>query len=379
MLSNVSFTRIPDAFFQLNTLKMLTLYYARILDWNTDAMKHIGLSVEKLYLECVGLKTWPTWIQYFHNLTELTIIGSDISSIPDGALDDVSDCLEALYFYSNRLTSVSPSISKLTALQVLNLNDNDISDVSGLPQSSRLQMLYLNGNNISDPNELSNALLPYGSTLNNLFLKGNHLTQIPNLDFLIKIASLDFSINKISDPDSGSVPPTLVVINLSYNLLSSVPRIISSLNSVFEINLSFNAITEFHDVDFPSDTTRIWLGFNVITELTDTSFPQNSRLKFLNLNNNPLTTISSLAFRNLPELKQLNLRSTKLSRLPLALSALTNLAFFDISNCTDLVCTCQENDLESWIKSMPESFVTGDCGQISVYKFMVDLSSSCPD
>ncbi|CAG5133272.1 unnamed protein product [Candidula unifasciata] len=378
LFSDFRFTRIPDALLSLNKLQSLTIYEGTVLDWNVKVMTKLGQTVEILDLYALGLNTWPDWIQDFVILKSLTVASGSISFVPPGALAHLSESLASLFLDSNKLLEVPEAIFNITSLENLNLSNNSISNATWLPRRSNLTSLGLQTNRISNAEQLSNALLPFKDTLNYLYIQENLLTSVPNLTFLTQVGSLDLSSNRINNTYSGAVQPNLFSLDLGYNYLSAVPRFMSHLTSITDVRLSSNIVKSIQAEEFPPNTVTIDLDFNYITELTDTSFPESPKIKYLNLNNNPLARISPLAFKNIPLLLGLNLQSTKLTRLPQTLSFLTSLNRLDLSNCNKLVCTCLEKGLKPWVTSLFHSNVIGMCGATSVYDFFTQLSSACP-
>ncbi|CAG5124720.1 unnamed protein product [Candidula unifasciata] len=252
---------------------------------------------------------------------------------------------------------------------------NKISNLTGLPQSNKLSILTLNNNHIFDANHLSNVLRPFSDSLNSLSLSFNHLSAIPDLSFLSQLNAYDFSNNQISDPNSGAGSEIVSSADFSYNLLQSVPVIYRSLKSVTIMLLPHNLIHRLQDTDIPYWVVNLDLEYNLITELTDTSFPANSSLLFLTLDNNPIKSISSLAFKNLHSLESLTMQDTKLTRLPLTLAHLTSISYISLSYNPELVCTCLEKGVG---KIAPYVDMSGMCGIVSIYNFLVELSPGCP-
>lgn len=341
-------------------------------------MEHIGQTVQILDLENVGLGTWPMWIKYFLKLTDLTLADSNISAIPNDAFESSADTLTSLSLFNNKLTSVPNALVNLTGLQMVYLQGNKITDFTWLSSGSKLNSLSLSNNKISDEGELSNALRSFAETLYDLRIDMNQLRAIPDMSFLQNVRDLDFSYNQISDPNSGSMPPDLSTLTLANNNFPSLPRLLSSLTHVSELIVNDNSITALQATNFPPSTVTVDLGHNLITELTDESFPSNSNIQSLNLNNNPIISISTAALNNLRQLKNLDLRETKLARLPVGLGSLTSLESFDISGSIHLVCTCMEKSLATWLLHLPRENIRGDCGQISIYDFFSTLSPECP-
>ncbi|CAG5124721.1 unnamed protein product [Candidula unifasciata] len=378
-ISNARFTRIPDAFSQLQNLQTLHVIGVPVTDWNVEAMKNIGSTLETLYLERVNLATSPTWLGYFSRLTELDILSSFLEDIPDNAMDLMNNTMTYLNLYNNSLSEVPKSLSKLTSLLNLYLTENKIANTTWLPQSSKIQALSLNSNNINNAVQLSTSLLPYADSLQSLDIEDNQLSSFPELSFLTRIGTLSFRNNKLSDASSGSLPPKLYSLELQNNFLPRIPMIMSGLQSITDFTMPSNRITVIQSTDFSSVVTSVELGFNHITELTEYSFPKNSAIEYLYLNNNPLRKISVSAFNNLPILSDLSLQGTLLSRMPLALSSLTSLYSLDFTNTPSLVCTCLEKSLTSWVQARGPDVVSGDCGQITIYAFFTTFGPDCPN
>lgn len=372
---NAQFSRIPNAFLHLDSLHYLMIVNTMILDWNVAAMTHIGETLRILKLEQVGLSTWPAWLTDFGNLIELNLADNAIPSIPDNAFDKASNSLQILSLSNNSLTAAPISLVNLTKLTDLDLQNNKISNITWLPQSNQLSSLSLNNNNISEADHLSSVLRLYTDSLSSLALSFNQLRVIPDLSFLVNLAFLDLSSNQINDPNSGAAPNSTNEIDFSFNLLPSIPKIYRDMPSVFMMFLSHNVIQEVSGIDIPLWVTHLELQYNLIAELNDTSFPVNSSLEELNLDNNPLITISSLAFSNLASLDRLSLQNTKLTRLPLSLVYLTSITYINLNNNTALVCTCTEKTVDTVALYID---LNGNCGDVNIYDFLANLSPSCP-
>lgn len=378
--SDALFTRIPDAFLQLNVLRHFVIYDINITDWNLDVMKHLCQTLDSFYISIFNLKTWPDWIQYCSHLTEISLVNSSISSIPDDAFDAVATSIVTLALQYNDFVAIPKALSNLTGLKEIYLEDNKIADVEWLPLASKLRSLSLPKNSLYNASQLSNVLRSYADTLTLLEIVNNHLTAVPDLSFLKNIGSFNFSHNRISDPNSGLLPNDTYDIDLSYNLLPAIPRFMLQLTSesLTDLLLSFNVITEIRGTDFPLWAKKVELDHNLITEIKDSSFPPNSSIFHLNLSDNPITYISNSSFTNLPKLTDLFLRATNLTRVPLALTSLRRVYALDLSDNLSLVCTCEEKSLSALFQKLNHASVSGNCGQTSIYTFFVTLSPTCP-
>ncbi|BFZ05828.1 hypothetical protein BsWGS_08867 [Bradybaena similaris] len=371
-------TRIPDALIHLKSLTSFGIYDSgTVTDWNIDVMKHLGPNLQSFTLKNVSLSEWPDYIQFFGNLTELTVKYTSLSSVPDNSFDLIASSLTQLDLSNNKLRAVPKALSKLTALEMLYLDHNKISDTRWLPVSNKLISISLDSNDIFNASQLSQSLRAYKDSLNVVSLQINRLTSIPDLDFL-NIGTIDLSNNRIADVISGSLSPDLSQLNLGNNFLPSLPAVMKNMNSLTSIMLPWNVISVIQGSQFPPSTQLIEMGYNILTELTETSFPQSSKIQTLRLSYNPIFRISNMAFSNLPNLMELNLSSSKLTRLPLGLASLQHLYILDMDGVLGLVCTCQEKNLAPLITSMQTDYVIGYCGMTSIYDFFKTLSPNCP-
>ncbi|CAG5130243.1 unnamed protein product [Candidula unifasciata] len=348
-----------------------------IQDWNLVAIMNIGRSIQELHLGNVGLTSWPAWILYFSNLTELIISDSSISYIPANAFNTVVHTLVKLSLTNTNLTYLPRAFSQLYRLEWLTVEGANVETILWLPFSSNLTSLYLANNNISNAEQVSVCPGPYAYSLQYVDLQGNKLTSIPELAYMINLHYLNLNHNHIALPETGSLPTRIGRVDLGLNSLPLIPHFFSGLFNVWYLNLPHNLINELRGEDFPPIAIIANFGYNQITNLTEASFPNVSNITCLSLNDNPIASISLSAFRNLASLSFLNLQQSELTRLPLALCSLSNLHQLDMSGSADLVCTCAERDLQSLIVNTPE--VNGECGDTTILYFFTNLTSGCDE
>lgn len=371
------FTDIPNALMRLRSLKHFGLYNSNVRNWTDGVMKNIGSKLESLTLENAGVISSLSWIKYFPNLMELIIEGCFLSSIPDNVLDKLTERLVTLSFANNSLTEVPKDFSKLTSIEKLDLGYNKISNITWLPRN-KITSVVLNNNRIYDAVLLTSILQSAAISLEILTLQVNQLESIPDFGFLKNLLKLDLTHNRISDPISGSMPIDMFALDLGYNLLPYIPRVMCNLTRLLDLTLISNLIREITASDFPPGVIWVHLGYNLITELKDSTFPSNSTIQYLHLNNNPISRISMKAFQNLPHVTLIDLASTRITRVPLALVTVSSLIVFNGTDCPGLVCTCQEKSLASLFLPLLPDDVHGDCGVTSIYAFFAKLSSGCP-
>lgn len=373
--SQALFTDLPKALLQLNNLNHLTISDMQIFTWDVGILKHIGLTLDSLLLTNVSLTSWPSWITFLPHLGTLEL-SNMVFQVPDNGLDNQVNTLSSVNFENLNLTEIPSAISKLIHLQYLVLDNNKISKISGLPNASSFTLLSLDGNRISDAGQLSEGLRAVSSYLTTLQLRENRLQSLPDLSAMSKLDALYLNENVISSVGGGKVPPSLRFIELVDNYIPSLYVFMQAGIHLVTVRFDHNYILEIRDVDIPVSVTEMSIMYNRITELSDASFPVNSKMGSLSLDFNPISTISLSAFTNLKNLFYLSLGGTQLTRLPLALGALTKLITVSLAGNDHLVCTCMEKSLRDWSLAMD---VDGDCGLTSIIYFFKFMSDQCPD
>ena len=83
-------------------------------------------------------------------------------------------------------------LDKLTSLQALWFNGNQITEIKGLDKLTSLQILYLGGNQITEIKGLNKII-----NLQILYLGGNQITEIKGLDKLTSLQELELGGNQI--------------------------------------------------------------------------------------------------------------------------------------------------------------------------------------
>jgi protein phosphatase 1 regulatory subunit 7 len=83
-------------------------------------------------------------------------------------------------------------LAKLTSLQALWFNENQIKEIKDLDKLTVLQILYLGGNQITEIKGLDKL-----TSLQILYLGGNQITEIKGLDKLTSLQELELGGNQI--------------------------------------------------------------------------------------------------------------------------------------------------------------------------------------
>ena len=211
-------------------------------------------------------------------------------------------------------------MEKLTGLQALYLNDNQISDISFLEKLTGLQNLHLSANQISDISFLEKL-----TGLQNLHFSANQISDYSFLEKLTGLRSLDLSANQISDISFLEKLTGLQALYLSANQISDY-SFLEKLTGLQTLNLSDNQISDYSFLEKLTGLQTLNLSAN---QISDYSFLEKlTGLQNLHLSDNQISDISFL--EKLTGLQTLNLSYNQISDISF-LEKLTGLQTLDLS------------------------------------------------
>ena len=174
-------------------------------------------------------------------MTKLTFLDLDDDQISDvSPLKDMTN-LEWLDLDDNQILDLSP-LKDMTKLTYLDLNGNQISDVSALTNMIDLTELDLDDNQISDISPLKDM-----TELTLLDLHGNEIVDISPLKTLTKLIELDLDGNQISDISPLAALTSLMVLDLDENQISDVSPL-KDLVNLTVLDLHDNHISDFSPI-----------------------------------------------------------------------------------------------------------------------------------
>lgn len=173
----------------------------------------------------------------------------------------------------------------------------------------KLEILDLKNNNIKYIEKM--AFAPLSNTLIELCLEGNKLSETPRMSALT---------------DSFAHLKSLVRLNLARNNLSQIHEL-NKLVKLSELNFAHNQIRRLRGALLPPSIVDLNLASNRIESLSNDSFTNLANLKYLNLDDNQISFIESGAFRSASRLVVLNLARNSLRNIPSR--ALLNLGFLE--------------------------------------------------
>ncbi|ELK3068464.1 InlB B-repeat-containing protein, partial [Listeria monocytogenes] len=220
--------------------------------------------------------------------------------------------LEYLNLNGNQITDISP-LSNLVKLTNLYIGTNKITDISALQNLTNLRELYLNEDNISDISPLANLTKMYS-----LNLGANHnLSDLSPLSNMTGLNYLTVTESKVKDVTPIANLTDLYSLSLNYNQIEDISPL-ASLTSLHYFTAYVNQITDITPVANMTRLNSLKIGNNKITDLSPLA--NLSQLTWLEIGTNQISDIN--AVKDLTKLKMLNVGSNQISDI----SVLNNLS-----------------------------------------------------
>ena len=291
-------------------------------------------------------------------LTSLDLSYNQLSSIDVTGLERATN-LTKLNLDDNQLTQIT-GLGKLTSLTELAIFKNELEtiDVSGLSNLVSLDLRYNKLTNITGLTDLtsltslllrSNKLTSIDVTgltsLKRLYLHTNEFTRVTGLTTLTALTSLDMTFNQLTSIDVTGLTK-LEDLNVFYNQLTHITGL-TDLTSLTTLTLSYNYLTSI-DVTGLTALTEIAVSHNRLTSIDLTGL---TPLTELDLSVNRLTSIDLTDVTALTEL-DLNWNRltsvdvtglTALTALDLSVNKLTSINLTGLTELSVLILCC--NDL----------------------------------
>ena len=195
--------------------------------------------------------------------------------------------LAELNLNNNQIIDIS-HLSGLTNLEDLNLGNNQISDtgVSYLSGLTNLTDLHLGNNQISDITAIDSL-----TNLDFLHLATNQISDISALSSLTNLKTLYLYSNQINDIYALSGHTNLTLLWLRYNQISDISALSSSTN-LRTLYIQFNQISDISALSGLTNLNNLLLHSNQISDISALSGLTN--LKTLRLDSNQISKISAL-------------------------------------------------------------------------------------
>ena len=199
----------------------------------------------------------------------------------------------------NSISTILPkTFSGLKALSRLDLSYNQLNGLGTfLNNVTALRELYIGNNQLTLPLKSVSGL----SNLTVLHLQENQFSELPSNSFfgLRSLVWLNLAQNQLTYVSDGAFNGlnSLEILDLDYNLLTEIPKEFSSNPQIL-----------------PS-LVDLFLSYNLLRTLPSSSFLELNKLKKISLSYNPLLDISATAFAG-TQLIQISLLSNLALELP---------------------------------------------------------------
>jgi len=187
----------------------------------------------------------------------------------------------------NKFTAIPQDLEKLTLLEELRIDHNQLTDLKGLEKLTKLKKLGLNDNQLSDLKLLENF-----TQLERLNVSNNRLTDVKGLEKQTELTYLNLGNNNLTDVKGIETLTQLTTLSLSSNNLTSA----KSLEGHTRLTILFidnNQLTDTKGLEKLSQLEKLHLGGNRLTDIKDLKIL--AKLKKLNLKDNPDLTKTQIA------------------------------------------------------------------------------------
>lgn len=277
----------------------------------------------------------------------LTILNAENSEITDITGLEHATQLEVLNLGANEITTLT-LLEGLTHLTELSLNSNYIQTITPLETLVNLTRLNLGSNHISDITPLTEL-----TQITDLNLLNNNISNIAPLTELTQITRLEISENQIRDLSPLTLLTQISALNLSENLITDITTL-RNLKGITRLDLFGNQIKDVTPLRGLAHISFLNLSENRITDI----IPFTNRITRLEISGNQIQDVTLL--KDLKQITYLDLRSNRISDIS-ALEELTHLRrlYLNTNQITDAAPLADLENLEVlWISGNPISDLT---------------------
>lgn len=244
---------IPEGLKSLEYLEEVSIIYSNVTGWENLS----ELPITSLILKKVNINEIPICIKTMNKLELLYIGGSNITEIPDWLYSMHS--IRGLVLSNLNIMKISNKISQMPNLGLLDLSDNKLNEFpEKLYISTSIYNLNLSNNSIEsipyDINKMNNldklnlsgnklkTIDFYNINIKKISIDNNQIEKIDGIGKMQQLKELYASGNKISNLSVLSKLTKLERIEISNNMIRTLPRDFSSLTSLYYLDLSNNPL-----------------------------------------------------------------------------------------------------------------------------------------
>ena len=188
-------------------------------------------------------------------------------------------------------------------LTILNAENSEITDITGLEHATQLEVLNLSANEIRSITRLEGL-----TSLIELSLNLNHIEIITPLEGLVNLTRLDLSYNDIGDITPLTQLTQITDLNLSDNQISDITAL-TELNGIIRLDLSGNQIEDVTPIKNLTHITSLYLSDNLISDIT--ALKDLTGITRLEIFENQIEDITPV--ENLNQIADLNLSGNQIS------------------------------------------------------------------
>jgi len=337
------------------------------------------LALATCCLLCSPVLTFSFYDFFTSSEEPWNVCSADLCNCAQGVLVAMSDGLDCSYQkISGRLADDMIVPPRYTKVDFSGNNISSVQPTTFYGNNTHIKRLLLAANNLAtvEPNTFQIM-----SNLEELDLGNNKIYEISMNSFsgLTNLSRLDLSYNLLTSmpEDVFRATPNLDTLILDFNPIKTLPdNLFSNLASLRKLDLSGLSLATVHkglfsglrivELSLASNQLRA-VPNKVLFELTDT-------LRSLDLSGNPIQTLSTYSFYNLPHLEKVtleqmarlksiesaafcelpSLRTVVLRYLP-KITYIDEGAFTSIQNQSKVICPVQDFTLShSILTSLPE-------------------------
>lgn len=288
---NNKLTLIPSAIGKLNVLMGLDVHNNPITVIDEAILQSVSKTLSSITLGNKEMNSWPNSISLLEKLTTISIYDLEFQELPDDAFKHFPE-LNILEMMSTKIRNIPSSLGSRTKLKIINLvgnemittesfNGHDFNKLQNLTNinivNSSIQTLPNIFSNLDNLNQLQLDSNPISSIPDNVFplnfssnfwflmLRNTTLTTVPTaLSKLTNLNRIDFqrhSIQEIHDDDFKHLEKlevlyftdnllhtvsdnafkdlkSLIILYLDNTRLTTIPKAVMNLPSLFELTLS---------------------------------------------------------------------------------------------------------------------------------------------
>ncbi|XP_069133900.1 leucine-rich repeat and IQ domain-containing protein 4-like [Argopecten irradians] len=322
------FWYLPNAIDDLTNLETLTMQD------NTFIMLGTSMSfASSLRYLTIGADNmpWPKYIDQFHAVTHLTVIGLMCSTLPFDAFYNMADTMKELVLQNNECDQLPDSVHVLKNLEYLS--------VKGNPNLASLDIHNL-------------------TSLTTLQIENSSLTAMPNISRSPNLQYLQVTSSPIAVWEIDTLPHSSKIknITLDHTKFDHVPTA-----------LRYTPLVE-----------NLSLRNTNVSKVTADAFSGLLLLRKLDLSDSPIATIEITAFRNNTMLNYIYLDGTGIGEVPRAIGEVENLLVLDMAG-NNINCTCAELGwMKTW-KHLAHITLSGTCHNtgMNLIRYLKEFVPKC--